>query len=917
MQRLRELARAELDRPAPPVPVDVPAPPGVDPQALAVTDRPEARLDLESALAEVAAGQDLDLPRKAIELPAAEEAAAAEALSLYLKGRQAVLDNKPLVGVTELRKALDLDPGSVAIKRELARAYLGLNGMPSAVGLYVQILQQEPQDPEALLTLAMVSAERRDFGQAAAILARAWELPVRSGQRFAHDGGADFVAADILAEAMHHLGYVRASMEAARTAAQVQLGSGVIYARRLGSVYRQRSDLWRMIGDGHCRLGEHADALSAYEQAALLPTPDPGGLTARVVYANLRMGRSFNAQFALLQSLRSDPERIGDREIGLCRYVAEHAVPFDELGEAVLALYEERRDQANLARAAASLQPEPRSTELLKEFVARQPRDTTVVTQLLRWLSDEDMAAAAALAVELVRDHPDLAEENVRRLVVAGPSPTDLLRAARTLPATPERAIFEARLLAQVEALGRAWSVAQDALRTWPDDDRLLLLQLDIAGMLGERDLIESSLAAADEVEGAWGWIARSRVLGGIGDAEAAVEAARRAVADGSHRVDALLALARAEFLLASETVDEREQRRVAQSAAATADRVIEEDPTRDGAHEILVNLYRSNAILADAGELGRVAEQLRESYPESRLLALLVAQDMINQGRFDPAVDRLLALYAADPTDGVSLSLAVAMWTQMRRTDDAVSWLVDQRRERPGDPLLLEQWTRLEIERGNVARTLQAIRAEVQADPENDIAKRLLESCLLASDRVEEAVEIGRARLMARPQGVARELGLASMFARADMDEAAIGHLEWVLEESTVPDADDLLSALAIASELELEGSRRDDVVLGLAERIIEERPNAPLRVYGAALRVLAGRGSLQGRFDQLSRRASRGARWHGPRAAPTRRPAARCCGAVSRSRSSTRITRSRRRGSSGPGSTQWSPWRPTRGRS
>ena len=48
-----------------------------------------------------------------------------------------------------------------------------------------------------------------------------------------------------------------------------------------------------------------AEALEAYAIAAVLPAPDPSALHPRVIYANLRLGRVYTAQFEFLAVLQA------------------------------------------------------------------------------------------------------------------------------------------------------------------------------------------------------------------------------------------------------------------------------------------------------------------------------------------------------------------------------------------------------------------------------------------------------------------------------------------------------------------------------------------------------------------------------------------------------------------------------------
>jgi tetratricopeptide (TPR) repeat protein len=82
-------------------------------------------------------------------------------------------DNKSAAEV--LRKALDLDPENSRVKRALARnlLYSGSAGLDESLKYYKEFADDDPHDTEALLRMAEIYREKRDFAKARAALDKA------------------------------------------------------------------------------------------------------------------------------------------------------------------------------------------------------------------------------------------------------------------------------------------------------------------------------------------------------------------------------------------------------------------------------------------------------------------------------------------------------------------------------------------------------------------------------------------------------------------------------------------------------------------------------------------------------------------------------------------------------------------------
>lgn len=837
-------------------PLDAPIPPGVEPEVLAlrpVTDR-RGRLSLDHVLLEVAPPPDPDAGVAATEPPDAD--AQAEALRLYVRGRDAALQNRHLSAITDLEKAAALDPTSPTILRQLAQSYLAMSNSLKAVRLYERLLEVAPDDSEALFVLGLAATNRRDFERAASFLAR----PRVSGGSFDHDPAADFLADYMLATSLRQLGYDRAWIELSRSALDLvdDLAGPTIYSGRVESLYRQRARIQRAIGDAHCRLGEYDEALDAYRLSAQLPSAEPEALHPRVLYANLRLGRVWGAQLEMLAAIGTDGSPVSEHDIRLCAYLAETVGSPDVLAEAVIDRHRTSPDDPSLVRAAAVLLSRERSVQLLRDFLDRRPDDLEVFTQLLRWLVDRDRWSAVSVTIAMAGTHPGLGDRYGDALGAVGPGAAPLLEVVEAQPPSPARTLVAARLLTSIGADGRAWRACSEALETWPDDQMLRLQQIECAARLGEPQLLDEAIAAAAAFDDARTWAMRARGRRALGQTEAAVAAAVEASDRAPDDADVWTELARCHLEHGRAVTADETRRQHADNAVIAARRALELVPTLDEPYAILLVLYSPGGLLNDGILADEVEDELMRANPQSRLEARLRSQRNIRNGRYERALERLLVLCDNDPSDLESLQLLVTVWGQLNRLDAALRWLEPRLEDRPGDPSLLAQWVAVSVQRARVDEAMSRVEEVLAAEPVNDAARLLLESLCRRRGDIDRAVTLGEERLLERPRGIRRELELAALYAGAGRDDASVTRLEWILEQTDVANFDLLVSALGVVGRLgdELEG--RDELALSYVERIVALYPEAPLQVYGSGLRALAALGPLDERFDELAATAA-----------------------------------------------------------
>ncbi|TDJ57833.1 MAG: tetratricopeptide repeat protein [Planctomycetota bacterium] len=854
---LMRLAQREAARSPGPMRT-TPVPPGVSDDAL--SSRAVADVSARLSAAEALRHNALSIPATLRALPRetepVDDQARDQALWHYVKGRDAALRGRDLVAITELEKAHKLDPASPVVIRQLARSYAEMGNLTRAAGYFDQLLELEPSDSEALFALGLAATNRRDFRRAVDFLAG----PRLAGATFDHDPAADCLADYMLASAVRELGYDRAWIELA-TASIVKLAglsAPTAYRFRFDSLYRQRAEIWRGIGDAHCRLGEFEEALAAYGLSARLPTTDPRALPPRVIYANLVLRRPWSAQLALLAAI-DDEGGVTEQDVRLCQYLAGQVPNLGLLADALVQEHQLRPDDATLVRAAATMLPQQDAALLLRSFLHRRPADLDVLGQLLGWFVDRDERSAVALTVALAEDHPRLAAAYGDELAVVGVSPQSLIDTTRTLPASPARSIVLCRLFVYIGALGPAWAQCAGDLERWPLDRGLRLQQIDLAARLAEPQLLTAVLEGLSDLDDGPTWLARSRAHRILGDTEDALGAAVRAVAlePGNGETHLELSMAHVSHAEQIQSLDGRRQH--ALDAARAAQHALDLDPTLDDAYAILLGLHAPNAILADRAQLIAVRGRLVRENPDSALAAQLDAPEDVAQGRWEQGLKRLLVVSENDPADRITLKLAIAVWMQARAAADAIEYLERRLAQRPADPVLLEQWVGVlqTQEAGYGDEVVLRIESLLRREPSHDAARQLLEVLERRNGRIDRAVELAEARLRTRPQGMRRELEFAALYADAGRDVEAMARLQWILDRGSVARFNQLVSAMGVAGRMSDRDDQFNDLVLSFAQCTVDRFPEAPLQVYSTGLRALVRAGVTDERFDDLADRA------------------------------------------------------------
>jgi tetratricopeptide (TPR) repeat protein len=807
-----------------------------------------ARRSLEAALSELSPPIEA-APTDAAALP---PEARDEAFRLYLRGRDALMQGRLLVALTELDKAHTLDPGRVEILHELAAAYDRQGNRERAMELYRTALVRAPFDRISLLSVGLQAAEGGRHEEAVDLLGR-----IVSGS----SGPLGRVDATLAYYTLHvaliRLGYDQAAIEAGRTVLEQSPPPALDSFRAVyaAAVLRRSGEVCRALGDAHCRLGEYDAAHDAYLAAAARAVTDPIGLQVRAAYTHLRAGRPAAARYQLYRALADSDGGTSPRLVSLCRWIARARPDDGTFAESVGALAADRPSSPGLILAHAALLDGAAAIEVLEDGLRRWPRDLDLAAALLEACAAVDPQRAIDRAGALLRQSPERSEAYVDRLVRALPDLVPVIESAgRGDPASDEVA---ARVLARYWLLARAWQVCAAGRTRHPDDAGLRRLELELAGALDEPYLVERALAIQPGSTTITNWIIRTRALRAVERFDEAVVAAERAVAVATEPDQSAMArveLARAYRALAMATEDGEKRRDAFLSAVRVAESVIADMPEDEEAYRFLLTLYGPTSPFSSPRQFERLVERVRGGFEGGALLYRIRAEGSANANRVRSARDFALLWYGEDPTDVSALRQLSPSWESFAPSD-LEAWLRDRIATRPGDPNTLDQLVRVLLAREDVEGAT-ALAASADARPGDFRGRRLRELIAQVSGDVQREFELGDARLRERPAGSRRSLQRASLAMRAGEIDQATASLGWLVDNAEISDLRHLVGAAALCTQLP-EGARADALTGAMVVAIDAHHDGLALPIYAVGLRALARQGDLD-RFDALARRAA-----------------------------------------------------------
>lgn len=614
----------------------------------------------------------------------------AQAIKLYTRARTLRQTGHSEDAIETLRRAERVDPGSAAIQRELGDTLIVGGDQAGAVRAFERAIELGDRSPRALVHVASQAAGRGDQDKIIALTTLALADPAIDNFPMARA-----IAATLLGNAQIDAGYLRAgaaSLEAAL--GSFDTGSRDLrWRREIIQILSQRSQLWIRAGDAWSAIGAHERAQIAYERAGSDEGPEPLGLVARQIVAQLRAGHRARAALLLLDHVQHAVGDLGQEELAWAGALSQIPEVGDVLGDAVGSLAMRPGLTPSIERSLLALRvacvPAGRGVELvanagplandpgvlarvlggLKDDGARYDAGTRIVganPQIARALADA-MSRTVSSPIKLLRTHARARSEGEQLLNTA--IGLDMGRpelighlGALAVDTLDERSVPWVAMHAQAMALVGDW----DRARTLGDElDR----RADSAGQTpneGQRDpgstvrQLASTRLVLQDPDGAWA------LAGALSD-----EA-------GASVGDLMLGARIARLLNKPE------------AAVAYLERASELDPYDASVLEQLMLLRGPGVLTGDQEELQYIARRLGTNRPRSALFGLLRANELARNGMVREAETLLLRLNAQHPYAEIGYDLLLSIWkTQLAGGDEdaldqGIAWLTERLGDRP-----------------------------------------------------------------------------------------------------------------------------------------------------------------------------------------------------------------------------------------
>ncbi len=867
------LAEQDLDKPA--RPTEVAPPPMISQHLLEPATSPRAEFSRSEALRRIADDAPIPLPEPRDEIDADRKD---EALCHYIKGRDAAAGDQHLVAVMELRRALEIDPGAPEIMRQLARSYRESGNAGQSSLMYEAMLDVAPNDPEAILWAALAKANGREFQRTLELLARV----LGDGGAFTFDPAAPVIADFTQAIAFRELGYERAFIESAYAALDLpeRLSGPTRFGPHLNSITAQQGELWRSIGDAHLRLGAYDQAMEAYGVAAAGGQVEEASIHPRMVYTMLASGRPYAAQQYFLEVVLDGDDEPGEDDVRLARYLKDNGDDVELLARAVADRHRENPEEPILLRMTAALVPPDRAESLLREAVLDQPLNRRIMADVFAQMFESagdaapDAApdAALALAEDLAAEHPQHSFIFAEELARQAPDPYVLLlqmvdrapgsahesgydsghegRAAQTT------SMLRIGVAVYAGATGRAWEMAGHALAAHPDGRLLPVARIHLAAAMEDAALIDEVIAESPDAQSPIEHRARATAYRVVNRLDEALEAAEKAVELDPDDPVSVVTLARVHAARVLDAEEDGERDEAIDALEHAVHRGLELQPHSTEVFDVLLEVFGPGAPQYDRSTFAEIVRRLQQTHRESGLYSRLVARDEIARGRYDAALERALPHADRDPTDEEVLALTVTAWIELQRFDDAERWLEARLERRPGNPALLEQWSRLLAEQGRIAPVEDRLTKLLDEHPGHPVALQTLEKTYRAAGRTDDVVRIGRKRQEAMPPSISRDLRLAALDARDEAVAAAQDRLRSILQRADRATAEQLLTAIDLSVRFELDAID-NELSADLARTYLDAGHTPYFVVSGIKLRAMARQGITGEQFDAVLGRA------------------------------------------------------------
>lgn len=646
-----------------------------------------------------------------------------DAIELFARARDASAQGQRYMAITQLEKAIGIDPQSYELRFELGKAYLAISHVDErAAESFEKAAAIQPDHLDLQTQLGRQYLARGDLKKGIERL----RLALLTSEYRSDEGGAA-VADFLLARALKEAGYDRAALDRYQVLLD-RFKSPSLRIRQnpeLTYLISRPEVMYEQIGELYERNGAYAEALKAYTPAAE-HDPTNINLQSRVARTLASLGRrdeALSKAADLIVRARATPESL-ELLRDVCRRLQLAGGEIDALQQ----LHRDRpQDRAVLGALADSLLAQHRNGDaerLLAAAWQKSPGDIPLTRRLFALYKQRDDVpdAARLLVVALARDPDTLRNLSPlwNALLRSGQRNRLRLPALQAMPfpanAEASRQFWISRIAELFHRDALARSALQRSIRSTPPFApafRALLAQTWAQDELSA----EQKIAAGDRLAdlAAAGDAALASELRGLSllNQKKLAEASamlQRAIEQGSRSPDLFLAHA----------VAARKPGKDPQFEQAVW-KLISDRPMYEDAYAILFRYYADS----DVGSLQQAMKVLSTwlgNDPQSLSARLVEANVDTQLGQTADADNILQQLFAQDPDNPEVLEGLRQFYTQTRRLDQFIAKLEDYRAQHPQDTDVVAKLVGVYSEQKRVAeatRVLDSTRTATASDPD------------------------------------------------------------------------------------------------------------------------------------------------------------------------------------------------------
>jgi tetratricopeptide (TPR) repeat protein len=651
--------------------------------------------------------------------PSTTEPAPLDSLQWYAQARSALALGERSTAIALLEKAASLDPDSPEIYEELGYAY---GAQDKALAAYEKALALNPDNLSIHERLGRQYLIKNRIDEAMAH----FRLAMQTTQ-YQDDNEAAAVVDFFLARALQRKGYDRAALD--RYALLVKrLEKPSLSARsnpELLSLLSQPEVLYGQIGELYEKHKEYIEAVGAYE-LAVERVPDNFDFQSRLTRVLVDAGNGeeaqkravslvprFHASFDSLKLLRETYQRLGHQA---------------ELITVLTNLRKERPGDQSLLFAMADILKQmgrgPDAEKLLLDEAARTGNDGEIIHRLFAMYDErDDVQGAVRLLVNTLAASPD----SLRQLT---PMWAELLKPSRrnrlrlpllqNLKVAPQA---EASRLYWVSRVADLWN--RDALSRGALEQGAAIKP---AFAPIYRSLIAEHWARADwdDAQKAAECEKLVQIARDQGNATLAAELEGLSLLRQKGKSEEAAAKIAESIALGNKSPDVQLTHAIALRLSGKSDKseqllwkIISDTPMYEDAY---AQLFRDYLAQSEPVKAVNVLAKWRAADPGNISARVLEAHLFQQTGRTGAAETELLSLFHDQPESAEVLGALYEFYTDIRRVDDFVAKLEEERKAHPDNREAVEQLVLIYFERKQLPqalRVLDAARQAVATDPD------------------------------------------------------------------------------------------------------------------------------------------------------------------------------------------------------